>query len=119
MNVSERVVLMLDDEAKRITQLTGVSFEIAYQFVLAEDKFFDIKGLNDYGDGGYLELEDTTIDVGEMIDFIVNETGIALQMCYRLEDAERKYFTEIGIMNPLDYDGEFANEESRPNLRTG
>ena len=103
------IVLILDDEARRISQLTGISFEIAYQFVLAEDNFFDIKGLNDYGDGEYIEPKDTSIDVAEMLNFIVCKTGIALQTCYRLEDAERKYFSEIGIIEPSDYEGEFLD----------
>lgn len=109
MNEDNQIVLMLDDEARRIAQLTGVSFDIAYQFVLAEDKFFDIKGLNDYGYEDYIEPEDTVIDAEEMLNFIARETGISSKICYRLEEAERKYYTEIGIMDPGDYEGEFAD----------
>ena len=109
MNKSNQIVLKLDDEARRLSKLAGVPVDIAYQFVLAEDKFFDLKGLNDYGEDDYIEPEDTVIDVDEMLTFIASETGISNQICYRLEDAERKYFTEIGIMDPEDYEGEFAD----------
>lgn len=35
-------------------------------------------------------------------------TGISEAVCYRLEDAERKYYSEIGIMDTKDYEGEFV-----------
>ena len=109
MNTNEPVQLFLGDEADRLAELTGIPVDETYAFVLAEDMFFDMKGLNDYGEDDYVETEDKVIDVPEMIEFISSQTGIDEDTCYRLEDAERKYFSEIGIIECLDYECEFAD----------
>ena len=109
MNTYEPIQLFLGDEADRLSELTELPWNVSYAFVLAEDKFCDMKGLNDYGEADYVLPEDTAIDVPEMIEFISKFTAITMSDCYRLEDAERKYFSEIGIIERSDYEGEFAD----------
>lgn len=109
MNTYEPIQLFLGDEADRLSELTGLPWNVSYAFVLAEDKFYDMKGLNDYGEADYVLPEDTAIDVPEMIEFISKLTTITILDCYRLEDAERKYFSEIGIIDCSDYEGEFLD----------
>lgn len=105
----EPIQLFLGDEADRLSELTELPWNVSYAFVLAEDKFCDIKGLNDYDEADYVLPENTAIDVPEMIEFISRLTTITISDCYRLEDAERKYFSEIGIIDRADYEGEFAD----------
>ena len=39
------IKLDLEDESKRLTELTGVSEEVTYAFVVSEDNYCDIIGL--------------------------------------------------------------------------
>ena len=45
-----KIVLNLEDEAKRLSELTGVPIQVSLAFVFAEDRYFDLIGLNIYDD---------------------------------------------------------------------
>lgn len=107
MDKKKLIEFSLDDEAKRMSELTGITLESAKMFVLAEDEYFDIVGVNVYEGEENIESDYAVVDVQEMVNYIVSVTGIDEELCYRLEDAERKYFCEMGIMDSKDYEGEF------------
>lgn len=107
MHEKERIELSLEDEAVRLSELTGTSINVANMFVLAEDEYLDMVGVNVYEGEENINSEEVVVNVQEMINYIVSVAGIDEELCYRLEDAERKYFCEIGIMDGKDYEGEF------------
>lgn len=95
----KKLVIYLEDEAKRLSELTGVPNEIALAYVSAEDKYFDLIGLNVYEDEISIEKEEVKVlDVDEMIEFIVSETGIDKEICEKLDEAELEYYSEIGLI---------------------
>lgn len=97
------IKLDLEDESKRLTELTGVSEEVTYAFVVSEDNYCDIIGLNIYDDNDYVEESEIILDIEEMLTYISKKTGIDLDICYLLQEAEDKYYSEIGIIDPSDY----------------
>lgn len=107
MNENYPIELNLEDEAVRMSELTGVDEEVAYAFVLAEDKYFDLTGVNVYVDEAEL-INDAIVDVPDMLSYIASIAGLDIELCERLEDAERKYYREIGVIAVEDYEGEFV-----------
>lgn len=99
--------LDLESESKRLTEFTGISEEITYAFVISEDNYCDLIGLNIYDDSDYVEESAIVLDIEEMLSYISGETGIDLGLCELLQEAEDKYFSEIGIIDPSDYIGRF------------
>lgn len=98
MNTDKKIELNLTDEAIRLSELTGISYDETYAYVLAEDEFFDLKGFNDYGDGNFKEPENNVIDVPEMLEYISCKTGLEMHKCEKLDEAEMEYFSELGIV---------------------
>lgn len=101
------IKLDLENESKRLTELTGMPEEVTYAFVISEDNYCNLIGLNIYDDSDYVEESKIVLDIEEMLSYISGETGIDLDSCELLQEAEDKYFSEIGIIDPSDYMGRF------------
>ena len=93
-----KITLYLGKEAKRLAELTGMSEEVAYAYVLAEDQYYDQIGLNVYDDEEHVEGCDCLLDIEEMWEFISSKTGIELEVCELLDAAEIQYYEEIGLI---------------------
>lgn len=97
MNI-EKITLDLAEEAKRLAELTGLSEEVTYAYVITEDKYFDQMGLNVYGDEEHSMDDNYILDVEKMLEFISAETGIELETCEMIDAAEMQYYEEIGLV---------------------
>lgn len=96
---TEKITLDLGEEARRLAEITGLSEEVTYAYVIAEDKYCDQIGLNVYGDEEHSMNGNYVLDVEKMLQFISTETGIELKTCEMLDVAEMQYYEEIGLVS--------------------
>ena len=98
----DTIILDLNEESKRLSERTGLSYEIAYAYVLAEDKYYDKIGLNCYDKEDYVKESNIVLEVSDMNNYISKKPGIPMDTCDLLAEAEEKYFCEIGLIDSSD-----------------
>lgn len=63
MHENDRIENSLEDEALRLSKLIGISFDVANAFVMAEDDYFDIVGVNVHEGEEIVGKEEIVVDV--------------------------------------------------------
>ena len=92
--------LDLVDLTKELAKRAGCSMDAADKFVKIQDLYFDKAGVNVDPDAASLAPpEPAVVDDAEMIQYIVENAGMAESFVRRLAEAEHAYMTEKGFIN--------------------
>ena len=92
--------LDLTELIKAIVAETGCSLDAANSYVNTQELYFDKTGVNVDPDAASLAPpEPAVVDDAEMIQYIVENAGMAESFVRRLADAEHAYMTEKGFIN--------------------
>ena len=98
--------LDLKDLTRALATQTGCSLEAADSFVRTQDLYFDKIGVNiDPDEASLTSPEPAVVDDADMIQYIVDNAGMAESFVRRLADAERAYMEKNGF---IDERGDFV-----------
>ena len=91
--------LELNELAKAISIKAGCSIENAIRFLSTQELYLDMIGVNTVSDDESFVTEKVVIDDAEMMNFIIERTGMSESFARRLADSEWEYMSEQGIIN--------------------
>ena len=99
-------VLDFDKEERYLSRKTGCLPVTAHDYVLAQECFYEKKGLLVFGDEAPKDDEVPVIDDDEKCEYISRMTGIDPDLCEQLSLADLDYLTDQGIAVevPTEYD---------------
>ena len=91
--MSEPIHIYLDDEAKFISEETGISRETVMEYLLSECDYCDMIGLNDEE-----RNEPIILEVSDMNEYIVERTNVTMTQADKIAQSEIRYYEKVGAI---------------------
>ena len=96
----EPIILNLEDEIRTIIEEISCTRQEAEDFVYLEDAYYDMLGLNVYGEEPALNnlVTNVVVEMNDMHRFIVEHSSVLdMSMCEQIQKVEDSYYEKIGL----------------------
>ena len=103
------VVINIEEEEDFLIRKTGICPIAIHDYIVGQNAFYEKKGILFYDDEEHeLDLSGVHIDDDEKCVYISSITGLELDTCERISDAELEYMRILGVVetedDPVEYD---------------
>ncbi len=100
----ELMELNLDEQAEWMEEFTGLGYEEAMEYLVVEDDYFDLVGINYYpdDDGNYADIQLPCVKIDDeiMLAYIEKNSSLSKEAIEMLYDAEMEYLYRNGFLEP-------------------